>query len=100
MATLTLNSIPSVRYSKSSNRRRGARKQECLRTLISADSTLVAEIQAYCRQTGASLDGSINEAISEWLQTSALSRLEFFLTKKNGTPMPSIDSLLIDSDVQ
>lgn len=99
MAPYTLQGLPTGRHSKSSSARRTPRKQKLV-TAINADSALITEVQAYCDLTGASLLESLNEAISDWLQTSAISRLEFFLSKKNGTPMPSMEALLLDHPVQ
>lgn len=99
MALPTLNSIPSVRYSKPSKNRRAPRKQK-LMTAINADSALIAEVQAYCDLTGASLLESLNEAVSDWLQTSAISRLEYFVAKKNAIAIPSMETVLLDHSVQ
>lgn len=100
MAYHTLNPIPSVRYSNPSKPRRARHKQKPLLTAINADSALITEVQTYCDLTGASPLESFNEAISDWLQTSAISRLEFFLAKKNSTPLPSMETLLPDHPAQ
>ncbi|SDE86112.1 hypothetical protein SAMN05444167_0655 [Terriglobus roseus] len=99
MASHTLNPIPSVRHSRSSSAHRTPRKQKLV-TAINADIALIAEVQAYCDATGASVLDSLNEAISDWLKTSAMSRLEFFLARKSSTPIPSIETLLLDPSVQ
>ncbi|WP_047495366.1 hypothetical protein [Terriglobus sp. TAA 43] len=100
MAFPTLNSIPSNRHSKSSKLRRRSKKLTPSLATVDIDSSLIAEVEAYCHVTEASLRDSINEAVSDWLQTSALSRLEYFVAKKNAIAMPSMETVLLGHSLQ
>lgn len=43
-----------------------------------SNPNLIAQLDAYCRETGADTEACLNEALQDFLQCAAASRLETF----------------------